>query len=363
MARNLKKIAKEVEQVVEAPVESDKLEVDWSKGTVSTGSTLLDLAISGGRLTDGGIPGGIIVEIFGPSSAGKTSLLSEIMASAQVRGGDIFIADPEARLDEEYVKTYGVSLPHDGKYARPDTVPEMFELIWNWKPEPEKEGAICVFGGDSLAALSTDLELSDGGDKMGMRRPKEFSEWMRKTCRVIANNNWLVVLTNQIRMGQMGAEKTPGGLAIEFYSSVRLRIGPHPQGRYIERTVKDELGKERKKIVGVRSKVVVKKSSVDDPYREAPISIVFGYGVDDVRENLIYLKENDVQWVTKKSGEKVAKKYAWYPCIDKQVQSLDKAVAYIEEKGYQDQLRQRVIEVWHKIEQGFRTERRPKARR
>ena len=152
---------------------------------ISTGSSLLDLAISGGRIRGGGIPGGIIIEVFGPSGSGKTAILAELCASAQAKGGDICFLDPEARLDREYCLIYGLSLP-DENYYRPDTVTEMFDLIWKW--EPPSSGTINVIAADSLAALSTEMEMEDE-DKMGMRRAKEFSEGLRKTCRLIANNN------------------------------------------------------------------------------------------------------------------------------------------------------------------------------
>ena len=44
----------------------------------STGSTLLDLAISGNRIRGGGIPSGIMLVAYGPSQSGKTALLSQI---------------------------------------------------------------------------------------------------------------------------------------------------------------------------------------------------------------------------------------------------------------------------------------------
>jgi len=360
MPRDLKRIAKDVEKAVESPLVSDKIEVQWNRGVVSTGSTLLDLAISGERLRGGGIPNGIVMEIYGPSGKGKTALLSEICGCAQAKGGDIFIADPEARLDKEYARIYGVELRKDN-YSRPDTVPEMFQGIWDWKPKPKKSDAVCVYGGDSLAALSTDMEMEDK-DKMGMKRAKDFSEWMRKTCRVIANNGWLIPLTNQIRGGTDG-EFTPGGVAIEFYSTIRIRVGsPYPMGWPVVRTV--TVGhKEQKEIVGIRSRCAIKKNTAGIPYRDADIWIMFGYGIDDVRGNLQYMKDNASHEITnKKTGEITLGAYNWYPCIDKQIQGLDQAVEYIEKEGHQKRLKDQVIDLWKKIHGALQTERFPKDR-
>ena len=354
--RNKTSTKTDAENVVKERAESSKVkiktvkdEVDslFDNGVVSSGSTLLDLEISGSRINGGGIPGGIIVEVFGPSGAGKTSLLAEICASAQVRGGDFFVADPEARLDREYAKYYGLEIDKT-KYSRPNTVPEMFSALWNWEPKPKKEGAICVFAGDSLAALSTSMEMGDDeGDKMGMRRAKEFSEWMRKTCRKIADKNWLVVLTNQERESPTGVT-TPGGKAVPYYSSLRIRVSPQMANKYIksEKTIN---GKKVEKKQGIRSKAQIKKSSIGDPFGEAPYSIQFNYGLDDLRENLQYLKDFS--------------KENKFPCVDTSFATINKAIEYIEEKQYEDQIREMVVAQWLEIQGSFNTARKAKTRR
>src|SRR5574343_1146298 len=101
---------------------------------ISTGSTLLDLAISGGRVRGGGIPGGILVEIFGPSGAGKTVLLSEIAGAIQRKGGDIMFHDPEARLNKQFAQMFDVDI-EDIAYTTPDTVTEVFKAVRSWEPK------------------------------------------------------------------------------------------------------------------------------------------------------------------------------------------------------------------------------------
>ena len=75
-------------QVLEAMTQPAQVEpvVSW-RDTVSTGSLLLDLAISGGRTRYGGLPGGILVEVFGMPSMGKTTILAETIENAQRLGG------------------------------------------------------------------------------------------------------------------------------------------------------------------------------------------------------------------------------------------------------------------------------------
>jgi len=103
------------------PVIDEKKDYDGDFGTIiSTGSTLLDLAISGGRVRGGGLPGGILVEAFGPSGSGKTVLLSEIAGAVQRQNGEIMFADPEARLNKQFAAMFGLDLKDDD-YSRPDT--------------------------------------------------------------------------------------------------------------------------------------------------------------------------------------------------------------------------------------------------
>lgn len=305
---------------------------------ISTGSTLLDLAISGGRTKGGGLPGGILVEIFGESASGKTALLVDICASAQEDGGKVRFLDPEARLDKEYAEVYGMHLSKDD-YHRPNTVTEMFQHIEEWDTDPN---VINVIGADSLAALSTNLEL-EKGDKMGMRRAKEFSEGLRKLCRGIADENKLILCSNQVRQGDHGAV-TPGGKGIPFYASLRIKIR---QANKIEKKKKLH-GKQISKIIGIDSECEIIKNSLDDPFRKAPIRILFSHGIDDVGANLQWLKTT--LGLTK------------YRAIDAEYMSLDQAAAYIEKNDYEDKLRQEVIDLFMEIEESFKIKRKKKKR-
>lgn len=310
---------------------------------ISTGSTLLDLAICGQRKKWGGLPTGILVEIAGESSSGKTALLTEIAARGQKKGGDIFFCDPEARLDKEYAEITGLNIRDLGHYEQPDTVTEVFEFYNGWGVDPEVPN---VFACDSLAALSTKMEMEDG-DKMGMRRAKEFSEGLRKTCRSFAKKNVLMVCSNQIRDGGPNGSKTiPGGNAVPFYSSVRMRVSPgYPKSKIVkEKTIR---GAKQKKVIGIQSLVKITKNSLDDPFREVPIFLVFGYGIDDVRGNLTWYKEanNSKKFILPDGTEQ---------------SSIDKAIEYVEENGLEKKLRIAVRKLWLEIEESFKTQRKPK---
>jgi RecA/RadA recombinase len=285
-----------------------------------------------------------LVEIFGPSSSGKTVLLSETAGAVQRQGGKIMFHDPEARLDTPFARLLGLDITKDN-YFRPNTVPEIFEPIKKWDV---KNNVINGIFADSLAALSTDQEMGDDGDPYGMRRAKEFSEGLRKTCRIIKDENYLMVCSNQIR-DVIGATQyqaktaTPGGKAWTFYPSVRLTTNVIKKHK-----VDKKFGnKEISKIIGVRIEVHVYKNSVWEPYHTAPVTVIFDYGVDDIRENLQFIKDYSKHSVYTLGGEGLDK-------------SLNEAIKIIEEDQLEEQLREEVIDLWEMIEREFKTERKPK---
>jgi protein RecA len=315
---------------------------------ISTGSTLLDLAISGGRVRGGGLPAGILVEIFGPSGSGKTVLLSEIGGDIIRKGGELIFNDPEARLNPTFAKMFGLELKEEN-YHRPDTVPEVFKAVRAWKPEGRKKDTVHGIMADSLAALSTDQEMDkDEGDKMGMRRAKEFSEELRKTCRILAQNNYLMVCSNQVRVNIGGGDwapkyTTPGGEAVGFYSSLRLQTS-------VTKKIKKEKsyhGKTISRIIGVDIDVMVFKNSIWKPFRVAPVTIIFDYGVDDIRQNLQFVKNYSKSSVYSIGGESLDK-------------GMEESIAKVEEDGREGELREEVIQLWNKIERQFDSHRKPK---
>jgi RecA/RadA recombinase len=331
-------------KVSEVKEKEDVLDGDFGR-VISSGSTLLDLNISGGRIRGGGIPGGILVEIFGPSGSGKTVLLSEIAGAVQREGGEIMFHDPEARLDTPFARLLGLNITKDN-YFRPNTIPAIFDPIRKW--EPKNPNIINGIFADSLAALSTDMEMSEEGDPYGTRRAKEFSEGLRKTCREIKDKNYLMVASNQIR-DVIGATQfqaktaTPGGKAWTFYPSLRLTttiIKKH-------KVEKKFAGKEISKIIGVRTEVHVYKSSIWEPYHSAPVTIIFDYGIDDLRENLQFIKDYSKHSIYTLGGEGLDK-------------SLNESIKIVEEDNLEDKLKNEVIDLWEAIESEFKTERKPK---
>ena len=190
---------------------------------------------------------------------------------------------------------------------------------------------------------------NDDGDKMGGRRGKEYSEGFRKSCREIKKNNYLMLASNQIRdsfapVGEKFA--TTGGKAVGFYASVRLRLYAPEKIRTKEKKIGKKLVK---KVVGTKVKVEVYKNSCDIAFRTAYIYIMNGYGIDDIRANLQYVKDYT--------------KNKTYQVRDIKLDtSLDKSCQIVERDNLEGKLKKEVIELWHMIEDKFKIERKPKKR-
>ena len=187
--------------------------------SISTGSLGLDIALG-----IGGVPKGRIVEIYGPESSGKTTLATHIIAESQKMGGNCAFIDAEHCLDPAYAKKLGVNL-EELLISQPDTGEQGLEIA----DSLIKSGGIDVLVIDSVAALVPRAELEgDMGDSLPGLQARLMSQALRKLTSSISQSNTLVVFINQLRMkiGVMfgSPETTTGGIALKFYSSVRLDI-------------------------------------------------------------------------------------------------------------------------------------------
>jgi len=336
------------------------------ENVVSTGSTLLDLAISGGAKRGGGIPGGFIVEISGGESSGKTTIACGTVASAQAKGGECKILDPECRLTPEYCYTMGVKF-NEEDYYNPETVEEVFDYFVGplvkkgnkvvrdfseaWSPDPSKINVCMV---DSIAALAGEMELNQG-DAMGGNRPKQFSQGLRLSKTVFRKNNAILFLTNQLRdnMSGYGKKKITGtGNAVKFYSTIRIELGT------ITKLVKeiDVRGRKQKKTFGQTCDATIIKNSLDDPFRTVPIYLTYGYGIDDIRANLQYLKDNGGFDTEDENGK--LKKATQYLVGGIGYNSIQDAIKAVEDNNLENEIKEQTITLWEEIEGAFKIDRK-----
>lgn len=271
---------------------------------ISSGNLSLDLAIG-----VGGFPRGRIIEIFGPEASGKTTIALGALAQAQKKGGVAAFIDAEHALDPSYSKQLGVIL-EDLYLSQPDSGEQALEITETLI----KSGSVDIIVIDSVAALvpRSEIEGSMGDPQMGMQA-RLMSQALRKITYAVNKSKTCVIFINQLRMkigGYGNPETTTGGVALKFYSSLRLEVR------------KGESLKEKDNIYGHITKVKVVKNKLAPPFKSCEIMFIFGKGTYNIAS---IVEEATLCGLIQKSG-------AWYAYNDQKLgQGKENVFKFLEE--------------------------------
>ncbi|MEK7570452.1 MAG: recombinase RecA [Patescibacteria group bacterium] len=253
---------------------------------IPTGCLSLDLALG-----VGGVPRGRVVEIFGPEASGKTTLTLHIIAEVQKEGGIAAFVDAEHALDPDYARKVGVNVD-ELLISQPDNGEQALEIVETLV----RSNGVDVIVVDSVAALTPRAEIEGemGDSHMGLQA-RLMSQALRKLTAIISKTKTVVIFINQTRMkiGIMfgNPETTTGGMALKFYSSMRIDV------RRIAQLKSGEA------IVGNRVKAKIVKNKVAAPFRIAEFDIMYAEGIS-VSSDLLDLGLN--LGVLEKSGNTVS---------------------------------------------------------
>ena len=246
---------------------------------LSTGSTVLDTIISNDLNADGGIPVGKLVEISGEAATGKSLLSYMILKDCQDKGGQPILIDTENAANWSFLKLLGLKAREEGGnllYLQPETIEAVFKAIENIvrRVRENDKNKLCCIVRDSVAGTSTNAEIQGeyGEATIGLGA-RLIGQGLRKSIRFIGNQRIAVVFLNQLRekIGIAFGDPTisPGGKAIPFFSSVRIKL-------YTDGTIKagkDTIG------VGIKPKII--KNRLGPPHREARLKMYFSRGLID----------------------------------------------------------------------------------
>jgi len=260
---------------------------------ISTGSLALNEALG-----VGGLPRGRVVEIFGPESSGKTTLALHVIAESQKENGICAFIDAEHALDPDYARKIGVKI-EDLLISQPDSGEQALEIVESLV----RSNRIDVIVIDSVAALAPQSEIEgEMSDQQIGLQARLMSKALRKLSGIISKTKTLVIFLNQTRM-KIGVlfgnpETTPGGLALKFYSSVRIRLSPIAK---IQR---------KNEIIGTRVKAKIVKNKVAPPFKTAEFDIYYNEGIsrtaDTIRaginSEILSQKGNSIYFKDKKLG-------------------------------------------------------------
>ncbi|MCI7044526.1 recombinase RecA [Candidatus Avelusimicrobium faecicola] len=270
---------------------------------IPTGALSLDLALG-----VGGLPRGRVIEIYGPEAGGKTTLSLHVAAQTQKMGGTVAFIDAEHALDPVYASALGVNVD-ELLVSQPDSGEQALEIA----EKLVRSGAIDLIIIDSVAALVPKAEIEgEMGDAHVGLQARLMSQALRKLTSILSKTKTSIIFINQIRqkIGVMfgNPETTPGGLALKFYSSVRIDV------RRIENIKKGD------EIIGTRVRAKVTKNKVAPPYRQAEFMMILGQGIS--REACIIDKGVEAGYI-EKSG-------SWFLYGDEKLgQGLDNARQYL----------------------------------
>jgi recombination protein RecA len=254
---------------------------------ISTGSSMLDLAIS--NRPNGGLPVGRITEITGLEASGKSLVAAHVLANTQKKGGLAVYIDTENAISREFLQAIGVNLK-DMLYVPLDTIEDIFDAIDSIIESVRKtdKNKIVTIVVDSVAGASTKIEMAADYDKDGYATSKALilSKAMRKITNFIGRERICLIFTNQLRtrMGVSFGDQwtTSGGKAIAFHSSVRLRLKSVGQIK-VSKDGRDE-------ILGIKTRAQVIKNRMGPPLRMVDYDIYFESGIDDYGSWLEMLK-------------------------------------------------------------------------
>ncbi len=252
---------------------------------IPTGSTVLDYIISNQR--NGGIPVGKVSEIAGLEGTGKSLLAYQILANTQKLGGAAVFIDPENAFNGDFAARVGLNTKKDFVYGTPGSCEDVFKYIFKIihyldakekvKSKDEKKTNFVTIVWDSVAAtpcqLDLDAENPDPTSTVGLK-PRVISKNISTLLRMTGRKNLALVFLNQLRMNIKALSMqdkwvTPGGKAIPFASSVRVRL--HNAGKL-------QGGED---YVGIKVKAKCVKTRFGPPYRDAYFPLYFTHGVDD----------------------------------------------------------------------------------
>jgi len=321
--------------------------------SVSTGCTPLDCALIGSANPKGGLPYGRMIEIFGDSSEGKSTLAESVLAQNSKKGGIGILLLTEGCIDKKRLEKLGVDLS-SLVTLEVSTIEDGFDsaalLVKQIKgftlEEKNRDSALeklkdlpIVIVWDSISQCTTRASFKSDDPSRWSGGMADVARAIREKLRVhsstFSRGRVCFIFVSQTikQLGMWGGSTTPGGSGIKFASSIRMEIS---------RTdwIDGKSGRE-----GIISEVNIVKSKVSVPFRKVIVPIRFETGIDNdlslwyaLKDTGIFKSSGGWNYVTLPDGTTKNFRWADYYKI------LDTSIG--ENKTIRDYLLEKVSELY-----------------
>jgi len=273
-------------------------EIDSVKYFIDSGNLAINYICSG-RFIDGGIPGGKLTEIYGPSSSSKSLVGSNVLYGCQKINGIPILLDCENSANKEFIKKAShCDLKRVLRYT-PQTLEDVFKqkytsIDYIRKAEGKDIPIAIVYDSISVSPCAREfreIKLPDGYTEADFKRivgaheqpgerAKICSRELRKLNTVMEKNNATVVILNQTRnkIGTYGNPETTGGggAALEFYASCRLRT-------QTLKKIEEKISSKSTRTLGVYVRVQNRKNKTHRPFISTDnVQLLFEHGINPV---------------------------------------------------------------------------------
>jgi recombination protein RecA len=234
---------------------------------ISTGSIGFDYITLG----VGGFVKGRMYELMGWEGTGKSTICGHAAAECQKKGGTVLYIDGEHAVDKNYFQALGVDTTKM-LIAQPSCGEEGFNIAMEMINTGEID--LIIIDSDSSLIPKKVLDGEVGDSAIGKKAVLNSNAYPKlKTA--LSNHNVCMIVISQYRekIGVMfgNPTTTQGGHALKFYSDCRIEVSR-------------SLAKDGDVNYGNITKVKATKNKMNPPYRLAQFEIVYGVGIDKLKE-------------------------------------------------------------------------------
>lgn len=250
---------------------------------LSTGSMILDGALGGGYAR------GRLTEMFGPTGAGKSTILLTGCRAACVEGHVVVYLDPEWAVNESLIEGTGLGEFYGKTFFlhKTQTFQEIDDTIQGYLHGSKMPAMFCIDSADAMLPSKKSVgEVEDSDPGLQARLMTRFCQKYKGT---MGKANASMPMINQVRMKFKARgrswdvrEDSAGGNAIKFYSDIRIKVTPGSPIENPEDPNDDGYGREVR-VTTVKNKVAKMKNCV--------IPVLFGQGISNIHSLTFYLLE------------------------------------------------------------------------